>query len=392
MYTIAISSFSGDDNVGDDLLQLAVIKGIKTNFKKIKIVIFTSNVGKNINLFKREELNYESFDIIYSGRWGLKEPNRKGLKSYRWIIRNFIELRKSDIHLIGPGNIIKDNTNRFLATFWILRGFLSHLFRKPFAFFAIGVADVDHFHSKFLIKRIINKARFITTRDNTSLEKLRQLNVNNPHTESFPDLTYTLIDKEKIIDQDKTGEIQKIGLNFANFSLKFFPYQVIQNYKKIVLEFLKKITEKNNYELIFFSFSGGSHFNDNIMCEYVSSEMKKYQQHIYNYPYINIDELKDKISTCDAFVGTRFHSTIFAIQGCVPTISMSYDWKAKNFLTEAGIGDYALEVEDLSLEKLLGVWDNLRLNYVYYYSYLKQLNQKYYTLSLKHFDTLENYL
>ena len=135
---IAISGFYGDDNVGDDLLQLAVIQGIKKNFRDAKIVIFTSNVSKNLKLFEREGLDYRSFDIVYSGRWGLREPDRKGLNSYSWILNNFMKLKKCDIHLIGPGNIIKDNTNRFLAAFWLLRGFLSYVLRKRFAFFSIA--------------------------------------------------------------------------------------------------------------------------------------------------------------------------------------------------------------------------------------------------------------
>ncbi len=391
-YTIAISGFFGDDNVGDDLLQLAVIDGIKKNFKSPKIVVFTSNVEKNINLFKREGLNHNSLDIVYSGRWGVKEPNRKYLRSYSWIIKNFLELRKCDMHIIGPGNMIKDNTNRFLATFWILRGFLSHLLRKPFALFAVGVADIGHYHSKFLIKRILNKARFITARDNTSLVKLRQLKVHAPHMDSFPDLTYTLINKAKIGECEKTGEIKTVGLNFANFSPKFFPSQVIDNYKTVVLDFLKKITETNEYELIFFPFSGVSHFNDNIMYEYVSAQVGKFHKRIQCYSYNSINDLKQGIALCDAFVGTRFHSIIFAIQACVPTIAMSYDWKAKNFLSEAGLGDYTLQVRDITIEKLLGAWDNMRLNYLNYFEDLKELNKKYYTLSLRHFDTLKKYI
>lgn len=388
--TIAVSGFFGDDNIGDDLLQLAVINGIKKSFADNRIVVFTSNIEKNINLFNREGLNHDSLEMIYSGRWGLKEPNRKNVKSYSWFLKNYTALKKCDMHLIGPGNIIKDNTNRFLATFWILRGFLSHLLRKPFAFFAVGVADVNHFHSKFLIKKVLNKARFITTRDNASLEKLRRLSVNVPYMYSFPDLTYTLMDKVNTEYDKRNGKIKKLGLNFANFSPKFFPRYSIENYKKVVVEFLKKLTEDNDYELIFFPFSKVSHFNDDIMYEYVASETMKYRKRIDRCSYMSIGDLKEQIATCDAFVGTRFHSIILAIQARVPTIAISYDWKARNFLSEAGFGDYALQVNDLTTEKLLGAWDNLKNNYMNYFDRLKDLNKRYYALSQKHFETLKN--
>ena len=60
----------------------------------------------------------------------------------------------------------------------------------------------------------------------------------------------------------------------------------------IVLEFLKRLTDGSNYEFLFFSFSSEFHFNDNIMCEFLSVEMKKYQQDIHNCSYNNINELK----------------------------------------------------------------------------------------------------
>ena len=391
-YTIAISGFFGDDNVGDDLLQLAVIDGIKTHFGENRIVVFTSNVKKNLELFKREGLDRNNLELVYSGRWGLREPNRKNVAAYYWIARNMTELKKCDMHLIGPGNMIKDNTNPFLASFWILRGLLSHFFRKPFAFFAVGVADVHHFHSKFLIEKILNKARFITTRDGTSLKKLRQLNVTVPYMNHFPDLTYVLTNSEETTYGKKNGAIKKIGLNFANFSRKFFAERAIENYKKVVMAFLEKMTEHQAYELVFFPFSGVSHFNDNIMYERIADEMEKRGKHISRYAYANISDLKAQIATCDAFVGTRFHSIVFAIQACVPTIAISYDWKAKNFMTEAGFGDYALQVDGLRLETLLGAWDVLRLNHSQYCARLRDLNKQYHALSLKHFDTLTNAL
>lgn len=390
IYTIGISGFSGDDNVGDDLLQIAVIKGIQRTFRNGKIVIFTSNVEKNIRLFKREGLDHQAFDIVYSGRWGLREPHRKNLAAYYWIARNLAQLRKCDMHLIGPGNMIKDNTNPFLASFWILRGFVSHFFRKPFALFAVGVADVHHFHSKFLIEKILNKAHFITTRDSTSLAKLRQLRVTAPCMDSFPDLTYTLSNGTTTCKSIST--IKKIGLNFANFSRKFFKPDAIENYQKVVLGFMEKMTEQEDCELVFFPFSGVSHFNDNIMYEHIASEMAKRGKRVTKCTYGNVRDLREQISTCDAFVGTRFHSIVFAVQGCVPTVAISYDWKAKNFMTEAGFGDYALQVSGLTLKNLFKAWDTLKHNHVQYRARLEDLNERYHALSLKHFDTLKNSL
>jgi polysaccharide pyruvyl transferase WcaK-like protein len=391
-YTIAISGFFGDDNVGDDLLQLAAIRGIQKTFKYHRIVVFTSNVERNIRMFEREGLYNDVLDIVYSGRWGLREPDKRNLTAYSWITRNLAELRQCDLHLIGPGNMIKDNTNPFVAAFWILRGYLSHLLKKPFALFAVGVADVNHFHSKFLIKKLLNKACFITTRDHTSLEKLRQLSVGVPHMYSFPDLTYTLIDERRVGTHKKSGKIRKVGLNFANFSRKFFPEYAIEDYKHVVLEFLQRITEDDSYELVFFPFSGVSHFNDNIMYDRIAAKLLEAGKHISKCTYMNIGDLKRQIAECDAFIGTRFHSVVFAVQACVPTIAISYDWKAMNFLREAGFGDYAVQVDELNIEKLLGAWNNLRRNYSGYLGCLRDLNKAYYFSSLKHFEVLKDHI
>ena len=145
-----------------------------------------------------------------------------------------------------------------------------------------------------------------------------------------------------------------------------------------------------NYEFFFFSFSKVSHFNDDIMYDYVASEMKKNGTVIRNVDYKNITELKEEMSKCDAFVGTRFHSVIFAIQSYVPTLALSYDWKAKNFMLDAGFTDYFIDVDQLSLDQLLDRWESLCSNYEVYNAQIEEINLKYRDLSSRHFDMIED--
>jgi polysaccharide pyruvyl transferase WcaK-like protein len=128
------------------------------------------------------------------------------------------------------------------------------------------------------------------------------------------------------------------------------------------------------------------------MFEFISREMSQYGIYIDKLSYKRIKDLKEKISSCDAFIGTRFHSVIFAVQACVPTLAFSWDWKARNFFDEAGLGDYVLDVKDLAFAKLLKAWGNLKRTYTPYCEKLADLNENYQVLAYQHFETMKRCL
>lgn len=188
--TISVSGCFGENNTGDDILFVALINGIRAKFDNCRFVIFTANRRNTKKLCTREHIPLESILPVYSGRWGIFEPESHFLVSLLWIFQTFRWIYKSDLVLIGPGNPVQDDTNRFKLLFYLSRAVLACLFKTPFAYIGIGVDKVTWIVSRLLFKKIGNKAVFISTRDYLSGDELSDLGIYATKVVSLADLSF----------------------------------------------------------------------------------------------------------------------------------------------------------------------------------------------------------
>ena len=386
---VALSGHFGENNVGDDILLLALVKGIAPLPHVREVVVFTADLQKTSELFEREKLKADLVRLVYSGRWGLREPNKPLLKSLSWPFVTVRALKKSNLHLIGPGTIIKDSNNAFFLLFWLWRALLSSVLRRPFAFIGIGVGHIRFFHSKIFLRLIAKKAKFITTRDSISLAQLKNLHVASPRMESYPDLSFAE-DFSPVKTAAGVTDIRKVGLNFRKFKGKHFPADKIDRYQEAIVTLLLNIPR--TIELVFYSFCNESHQSDLEMYEAISRQVGKNCVRMRNFEYQTLSELRCDIQTCDVFIGTRFHSVLLAVQSGVPTIGLSYEQKTVNFMQDAGLGAYALDISDIRAEAILHLWEKAVHNYSEYKDQVTGLTTNLRIQALRHFEEVASAL
>ncbi len=353
-FNIALSGHFGENNVGDDILLLALVDGLSKSLNLNHLVIFTADVAKTESLLAREKCNNRSIRLIYSGRWGVRQPDSALLKSFSWLAHTVAALKKSDLHLIGPGTIIKDS-NRYFVVFWLIRALWSLILRRSFSFIGIGVGEIRFWHSRLLIRWLMNKAQFISVRDTSSLEELGKLNVHRPFMATYPDLSF--IFRHYRANSRNFSQIKRIGLNFRKFKAKHFPERAILLYEKAIIDLLRSMPD--NVELVFYSFCNEPHQNDLEMFEFIQEKFAEHHATVEKFCYRNLVELRDGIASCDAFIGTRYHSVLLAVQACVPTIGLSYERKIINFMADIGVDAYALDIASMNRDDLLHTWEKL---------------------------------
>lgn len=91
----------------------------------------------------------------------------------------------------------------------------------------------------------------------------------------------------------------------------------------------------------------------------------------WNHPAVHwIDEnlpcdvLKAVYSHFYAFVGTRFHSVIFSLTSCVPSIAIGYGGnKAKGIMSDFNMPEYTIPIEAVSADKLVKMFANLKISH-----------------------------
>jgi colanic acid/amylovoran biosynthesis protein len=62
---------------------------------------------------------------------------------------------------------------------------------------------------------------------------------------------------------------------------------------------------------------------------------------------------------CEFFVGTRFHSVIFALLHRVPCLAIEYEHKTSGIMNDLGLGEWSIPIEDATDERVSALADRL---------------------------------
>jgi colanic acid/amylovoran biosynthesis protein len=142
------------------------------------------------------------------------------------------------------------------------------------------------------------------------------------------------------------------------------PEQLYANYLESVKSLAIKLVE-SGYQVVFCNQSIGPNAHED------DRNAIKEVLHNWNHPAVHwIDEnlpcdvLKSVYSHFYAFVGTRFHSVIFSLTSCVPSIAIGYGGnKAKGIMADFNMPDYTIPIESVSAYKLQQLFSNLEASH-----------------------------
>lgn len=147
-----------------------------------------------------------------------------------------------------------------------------------------------------------------------------------------------------------------IGLTLRCFP-KEFDDAVILNFEKSVASLLCYIAAEYHGRFLFFPFYDASAWPDTRALTSMLGRIQDADFFVEVCRWRDLTNLRQKISNCDAFVGTRLHSILLSVQASVPVLAISYAEKAWRFMTENQLGQYVIRIEDASSHSLKERWD-----------------------------------
>ncbi len=386
---IVLSGHFGENNAGDEILLKSLISGLKEKISTLnQVTIITADVDNTIEVLQREKLDrLFKYNLMYSGRWGIFEKNKKFPENTSWLFRIVKSIKKSDYVLTGPGTLIKDNTNSFFMVFWLIKIFIAYIFRRNYCFIGIGVVRLKHSYSKLMFNLLKNNCSFFSTRDKQSAVILKDMDVPDSKIFTYSDLSFSLDAGFNDGEERKSGGV--IGINLRDFSAKHYQEKVIENYYVSLSEFIYYLYEKYGYNFKFISFCTEEHQNDLASLSKLKFPKEFNIDEIIEIIYrTDLTELDREISECKAFIGTRYHSNCTALKCNVPLIALSYEEKTKNLFEDINLNSFVLDVESVSFGKLKLIWDLIESNYSDIKLSGKKNVLKLKESALKHFDLL----
>lgn len=378
-YNILISCYSGEKDAGDETMLLCIREQLeKVLGGSIDLTAFSNDpdISETFN---------ENITFIYSGRHGIKQPGRKGIESINWIGKMVKAIKKCDILLTGGGTILYDESTPFFVPFWFVKIFIAKLFRKPTAFYGIGVGPLNRKFSRFLMNSIGKRMNFISLRGVESQKWMQKFKVPAEKVYLTADPAVTIysasdndineyLEKENVhLDPKKDLVVivlrewfmrKNRGLEQAENGVSVITSY--DDYIEQMAEFGKYVVESDNSNIIFMPMGTLPPCDDRIVLNAVYERMCDKHVDVSNVFCLS-DITDSRIMTgimgwAKGVITGRFHGLVYATTQYVPAIGIAYTEKYYDYYNYIGLSDYVIGMNDLSTEVLIEKYEAMLAN------------------------------
>jgi len=328
----------GVTNLGDEAIGIGLIQAIKSANPDHEVVVMSYDKERS-KAFYKKYLPEFGIRTVYLVPLGIRSFFRGIFKGGLKETKN--EIKACDRFILGGGGLFTDE--RLYAVFlWGLQAFYALRFGKPLYLIGHSVGPLKSRIGKWVVKKIFNKAEFISVRDSDSKMVLEgcgvkkeihvlcdlamMINLPNKKIEqNRPDRYFVLTFRgwnEELEKLNKKIE-QAIGRLVEKYSLKpiFIPFQLVKENDAETLS--KKIVQNGSLEKIV---------------------IQSYQDDIF--------EILEQIRGAEFVVGVRLHSLIFSSIVGTPFVGISYSGKVENFMEEMGLEKYCLKNNEFDADLL----------------------------------------
>ena len=322
----AVSGYYGCGNAGDE----AVLAGIAASFAR--------QAGG------RARLTVLSQDPAATTRMhGLAAVDRMNMGVVR------ATLRECDLLLSGGGSLLQDTTSArsLLYYLWIARMALG--LGKPILFYAQGMGPLNRKISRVLVRRIANRAAFLTVRDEPSAQLLRSIGVTNPRLEVTADPAFALAPAPDVAI-DALCRAENIALDAPSIAVALRPWNgagpsPLDAYARLLTE----LQTQTGAQIILLPMHAGEDvaFAQDVAARTHCADRFAIVRNVYAP-----DILLGLTGRMQAVVAMRLHALIFAARMSVPPFALAYDPKVENLMGLLGLSDSLVSWNDFAPQKV----------------------------------------
>jgi len=224
--------------------------------------------------------------------------------------------------------------------------------------------------SRWLVTRALQAVDLIYVRDEESYSiVVNQLGINSSKVILTSDVAVlqepiSLAEARQLIGMDTEEKIVGISaLRWTYFKNKAqTPYSNYESYKREMAHLADALINKYQVNIVFFPTNfpmNGCREDDVRACEDIQSLMvnKDRARIIRKLP--SPAELQGMLRCCEINITTRMHACILSTSVYVPTISVNYLFKIKEYMKSVGLGEFAIDIEDFHSGAVLPLFDRL---------------------------------
>ena len=365
MKKVSFAGAYGIRSIGDDAALLVMVEELRSRLGDLDGVVIARHAGEAgyapYGLRSVQNIEYDRKSESM-GRWfrGFNyEDDRTELgQLYR-------EIATSDLLVLGAGNAILDVTIDLLngpIPYMALLSLMARMSRTPVMWYGLSVGPVRTGYGRDLTRLIIDLAESVTVRDERSLDEIESFGFPRESATLLPD---PVIGAEPPAPGLEAGLLKKEGvpegLPRVVVSVRDMPPDAglsIEGFIEVMARVSDRLVKELDALVLFVPqciYSHGEPFEDDRnVAEAVKERMERKEGAYVVRGEYTVKETLALYRGAAAAVAARLHANVFAaIQG-VPVVALSYNPKVMEFMRWLGCPEYALGLDGLSAESIMG--------------------------------------
>lgn len=272
--------------------------------------------------------------------------------------------RSADLLILGGGGLFYDYwgfpADQLLTpehaglSFYAGFALLATLFGKPLAVYAASVGPLRTDDGRRFTRAAFEQAGAITVRDRESEDVLTGLGVARERITVAADPAYVL-PPAPAAQLDPPPETPVLGVAIREWTLDVDS----DSWQRELARSLDHFVDRHGGTVLFVPFHKTvGDVSDVAIAERVVRRMRRQERARVLSPVYTPREISGIIGRCDALVGMRLHSIIFARTHAVPFVAISYDPKVQGAL-DGRWGKFSIPLPELSTGRLDALLDEV---------------------------------
>lgn len=331
---VMIAGYYGANNTGDEAILTGMIHALQQQ-EITEITVLSRN--------PKQTKQMHGVESLYIGR------RFDGLGPI------YKQLQKTDLFILGGGGLLQDYTRR-VVPYWLSRVLLALATRTPVMYYAQGLGPLNTTLAIRLVRLISNRVKWITVRDEPSLQLFERIGVHKPPIEVTADPALGIQ-----ITSDGRELLKQEGIPLDNNKIKvgisLRPWKDKQAYLPVLIRSLQRLKKAHNVQFVFFPFQYGE--DEQISREVMqavettqvtqvneATETKQAESFLVQGTY-SPEQMAAMLKEMDGVIAMRLHAIILSAISSIPSFGLVYDPKVLRFMDRANLGTHQMEIEQM---------------------------------------------
>lgn len=376
--SIGILAHVGMQNLGDEIMYAATVSYYRRRLPEARLVGFSMNPADTRTRYGIEEVHpirppgTGAPPSTLGGRFGayvrtLGATVPTAIREVRFAITSARTLRGLDMVIVtGSSQFIDAYGGPWSFPLALLRWTVfARAVRVPICFLSLGAEELEHPLSRWMVRRTVHLANFVTLRDTVSRDRLTAHGVRRDIAIA-PDLSfgYPVPLPDRGANQTRPGTV---GINPIPYYHAVFWRAVDEKRYRRYLESMIALAAdvlRRGHRLILY---GTTQWADRVPAHDIVDGLGSLfgpdvLERVTTPEVHTLEDLWTVLSAVDWVVASRYHGVATALLMRKPVVGISYEQKTTDLMASVGLREYSVSIDEMDGSSLAALLDAVQRN------------------------------